>query len=102
MKLSLKYQILFSLLLAASDLNKMSRRDKTSTFNFRKRKALKQDIGYVEKKSNLCIMALNVNGLTQSSIHDIEAAASSKRVDIVAVTETKFRLEENPDHHKIP
>ena len=82
--------------------SEMGNRKKTGTNNFKKRRALRQDIGYVEKKSNLCVMSLNVNGLTQSSIHDIEAAASSKRVDIVAVTETKFRLEENPDHHKIP
>ena len=79
----------------------MSSRRKTSTYHFKKRKALRQDVGYVEEKSNLSVMALNVNGLTESSIHDIEAAIESKKSDLIAVTETKFRLEENPDHHNI-
>ena len=73
----------------------MGNRKRTSTYIFKKRKALKQDVGYVEKKNNLCGMALNVNGLTQSSVHDIEAAVNAKNVDIVAVTESKFRLEES-------
>ena len=82
--------------------SEMVSRRRTSVYNFKKRRALRQDVGYIEKKANLCVMSLNVNGLTQSSIHDIEAAIASKRVDIVTVTETKFRLEENPVHHKIP
>ena len=88
--------------LSSIKASEMGSRRKTSVFNFKKRRALRQDIGYVEKKSNLCVMSLNVNGLTQSSIHDIEAAVVSKRVDLVTVTESKFRLEENPDHHMIP
>ena len=52
------------------------------------------------KRDLMCDMALNVNGLTQSSVHDIEATIEDKKVDIVSVTETKFRLEENSDHHK--
>ena len=93
---------LILLLLDVSSLSEMGKTKRTSTYIFRKQKALKRDVGYVEKRSKLCVMALNVNGLTQSSVHDIEAAIEAKKVDIVSVTETKFRLEEDPDHHLIP
>ena len=84
------------------EISEMGSRRKSSIHNFKKRKALRKDIGYVEERSNLCVMSLNVNGLTISSVHDIEAAINSKKVDLVTVTETKFRLEENHDHHMIP
>ena len=79
----------------------MGRQMRTSTYIFKKQRALKHDVGYVEKKSSLCVMSLNVNGLTESSIHDIRASIEAKKVDIVSISETKFRLEESPDHHKI-
>ena len=81
--------------------SEMRNKGRTGVSHFKKRYALRQDVGYVEKKSSLCVMSLNVNGLTQSSVHDIEAAVNERKVDIVAVTETKFRLEENPVHHHI-
>ena len=80
---------LILLLLDVSSLSEMGKTKRTSTYIFRKQKALKRDVGYVEKRSKLCVMALNVNGLTQSSVHDIEAAIEAKKVDIVSVTETK-------------
>ena len=90
------------LLLGFTEISEMGRSQKTSTFNFRKRKAMHHDVGYIEKKSNLCVMALNVNGLSTSSVNDIQATVEAKKVDLVSITETKFRLEESPDHHVIP
>ena len=56
--------------------SEMRNKGRTGVSHFKKRYALRQDVGYVEKKSSLCVMSLNVNGLTQSSVHDIEAAVN--------------------------
>ena len=69
--------------------------------NFRKRKRARGDIGVVQQESELTICHLNVNGLSEESVHDLANAASNRNVKVICVTETKFRLEQNIVHHNI-
>ena len=54
------------------------------------------------KESELTIMHLNVNGLSETSVHDLTAAVEARNVKVLAVTESHFRREENINHHDIP
>ena len=54
------------------------------------------------KQSELTIMHLNVNGLSETSVHDLSAAVEARNVNVLAVTESHFRREENIAHHDIP
>ena len=86
--------------LSTSIKTKMGR--KTSTKNFRKRKRQSDNVGVACSDSELIIMHLNANGLSEESIFDIATAADSKSVNIVCVTETHLRREQNIVHHEIP
>ena len=74
---------------------------KTSVKNFRKRKRLNGDVGVASRERNLTIMHLNCNGLTEETIHDLTCAASSKSVNVICLTETHLRREQNIVHHNI-
>ena len=46
-------------------------------------------------------MHLNCNSLTEETIHDLTCAASSKSVNVICLTETHLRREQNIVHHTI-
>ena len=69
---------------------------------FRKRRRNQGDVGVACSDKSLVIMHLNANGLSEESVYDISSAADSKDVNVICVTETHFRKEQNIVHHEIP
>ena len=75
---------------------------KSTVRNFKRRRQARGDVGVASRENELTIMTLNVNGLTESSIHDLTNAAEDRNVKVICCTETHFRKEQNQIHHSIP
>ena len=56
--------------------------------SFRKKRALKGKVGFIDEKSSLEIAFINVNGLSQKSKIDIENLIDIKNPDVIGLTET--------------
>ena len=69
--------------------------------NFRKRKRAQGDVGVAQQENELTICHLNVNGLSEESVHDLANAACNRNVKVICVSETKFRREQNIVHQSI-
>ena len=74
---------------------------KTSVRSFRKRKRAQGDVGVAQQENELTICHLNVNGLSEESVHDLANAACNRNVKVICVSETKFRREQNIVHQSI-
>ena len=72
-----------------------------NTANFRRRKALRKELGIINKKKNLNLLMLNANGLSASSLTDIKSAILKKNVDIAVIIETHFRAEQSHHNNEI-
>ena len=68
---------------------------------FRKRKRVQGDVGVADQEKELTICHLNANGLNEESVHDLTVAASNRNVNVICVSETKFRREQNIVHQAI-
>lgn len=78
-----------------------SRALKSSFSGFRKRNALKGNLGIITRKNSIKCMLLNVDGLSQISMEDVKNSVVCKDIDIVVLLETHFRAEQTLFHHKM-
>ena len=72
-------------------------RHRSSVRSFKKRKISTGKVGVIEKKSSLDIAFLNVNGLSQKSVIDIQDIINLKKPDIFGLCETHRNTEQNID-----
>ena len=63
---------------------------------------LRESTGIVQTKRKLRCSLLNVDGLSEASLANVETTIASKRPDIVALLETKRRVEETGIDISIP
>ena len=59
-----------------------------------KRVKLRSVVGVIEKKNNLKLALLNIDGLSLGSLEDIREVCSRKKPDLVFILETKRREED--------
>ena len=72
-------------------------RHRSSVRSFKKRKISTGKVGVIVKKSSLDIAFLNVNGLSQKSVIDIQDIINLKKPDIFGLCETHRNTEQNID-----
>lgn len=63
---------------------------------------LRQQVGVLDKKSSLKLGLLNVDGLSSSSLEDIQLTLQQKSLDVCIILETKRRQEEFASDISIP
>ena len=69
---------------------------RSRTFRIHRKAKLRESVGVVDVKQSLKIDLLNVDGLTETSLWDVEQTIERKSPDLVILLETKRRREEIP------
>ena len=72
-------------------------RRRSSLRSFKKRRIAAGQVGFIDKKLSLDVAFLNVNGLTQKSVIDIQNIIDSKEPDVFGICETHRNTEQNVD-----
>ena len=73
----------------------------SSIKNFKRRLRARRDVGVADQQSEFTLLHLNCNGLSETSVYDLSQAATTLNANVICVTESHFRREQQIDHHDI-